>query len=104
MTEQVEEVAQVGATLELEADTLYTLLSTLTNKRIYYKQPGGLTLWLSAEMSSGDADETKMLATLTSDLNINSGKMRVWGEARGTGTIIFKGRRRFILVEDPEHS
>lgn len=100
MSDTVTETSQVGSTLELEADTKYVNLANLTNWRIYYKQPGRATAFLVANIVAGST--SKLEATLSALLNVVKGKMRVWAYAEGPGGVVFKGKRKFILIEDPE--
>ena len=102
MSDVLTEEAQLNQTLELEADTKYVNLGLLSNWVIRVKRPGVPTIDLPATLVSGS--QTKLEATMLSTQVIYKGKMRVWAEARGSGTVRFVGKHKYIVVKDPETS
>lgn len=96
MSITVDQVAYVGQTLTLRADTKYAALAATTNRQICYQQKGRSIIPLSAEIVSGQP--TKLEATIASENMDLKANIRAWTKARGEGTIVFIGEARIIRV------
>ena len=86
--------AKVGSSFDLILDTLFVGIAGLTTWRIYFRKPGAAAAFKTATV----VESTKLLAAFEptdTDIEMN---MYTWTYARGTGTIVFKGKTFMIPI------